>query len=268
MRRKEETSLYKIILFFSSPQSGKKNIRNINYSSIKNIMTDKEKLQALIEKFANGNQQAFASIIGVPRSNISTWMHRGSITANGREAILDAFPQVSREWLMEGSSTASSYSPRSLREADLPMIVSASDSIHFSRRDLIPYFESCRASCGIVEQLENPEYINDYVLIPGVHARAAIPAEGDSMLPTIHDGDICLVGEEVQLDDISGQGIYLIVTTEGHCMFKRIYDEGRKSNHILALSENPAYVPHAKMLPKDELLHLYPLLHVVHSVEE
>ena len=235
-------------------------------------MNDKEKLHALIEKFANGNQQAFANILGVPRSSISTWMHRGSITANGREAILDAFPQVSRDWLMDGSSTAngrsssSPYSPQAASHADLPMFVNASDAIHFSRRDLIPYFESCRASCGIIEQLENPEYINDYVLIPGIPARAAIPAEGESMLPTIHDGDICLVGEEVQLADISGRTIYLIITTEGHCMFKRIYDEGRKSDHILVLSESPDYMPHAKMLPKEELLHLYPLLHVVHSV--
>ena len=143
-------------------------------------MNDKEKLHALIEKFANGNQQAFASILGVPRSSISTWMHRGSITANGREAILDAFPQVSREWLMEGSSTAngrstlSPYPTQMPGRTDLPMFVNAGDAIHFSRRDLIPYFESSRASCGIVEQLENPEYINDYVLIPGIHARAAI----------------------------------------------------------------------------------------------
>ncbi|MCH5292108.1 MAG: hypothetical protein J1D88_10210, partial [Treponema sp.] len=61
-------------------------------------MNDREKLTALINQFASGSQQAFANLIGVSRSNVATWMHRGSMTANGREAILDAFPQVSREW--------------------------------------------------------------------------------------------------------------------------------------------------------------------------
>ena len=47
-------------------------------------MTDREKLTALMEKFAGGSQQAFAELIGVPRSNIATWMHRGSISATNQ----------------------------------------------------------------------------------------------------------------------------------------------------------------------------------------
>ena len=68
------------------------------------MMTDKEKLTALIDHYAGGSQSRFAELIGVPRSNVATWMHRGSITANGREAILDAFPQVDRDWLAEGGA--------------------------------------------------------------------------------------------------------------------------------------------------------------------
>ena len=45
-------------------------------------MNDREKLTALVDQFASGNQRIFAQLIGVPRSNIATWMHRGSITAN------------------------------------------------------------------------------------------------------------------------------------------------------------------------------------------
>lgn len=230
-------------------------------------MTDKEKLTALMEKFAGGNQQMFAQLIGVPRSNVATWMHRGSITANGREAILDAFPQVSRDWLLEGSAT--SYSRTSSTSASLGIddMMHAPEVIHFSRKDLIPLFEDCRASCGVLEQFEHPELATDHIHVPGMRAKAALPAEGISMEPTIHEGDICLVGDEVPLTETNQRSIYLIVTRQGHCMFKRIFDEGVASERVLALSENPAYSPQAEALLKSDVLHLYPLKYVLHKIE-
>lgn len=206
---------------------------------------------ALMNQFASGSQQAFAQIIGVPRSSVATWMHRGSITAGGREAILDAFPQVSREWL------------QGIREDD-EMMDDMPDTIHFSRRDLIPYFENCRASCGVAEQFEHPEYASDYIRVPGMKAKAAIEAEGISMEPTIHEGDICLIGDDIRLADVNPRSIYLIVTASGQCMFKRIQDDGRTVPTILALSENPDYTPQAQPVNKEDILHIYPLVYVMH----
>lgn len=217
-------------------------------------MNDREKLTALVDQFASGNQRIFAQLIGVPRSNIATWMHRGSITANGREAILDAFPQVSREWLIGRNQ---SHTPA-------PMLSTQPQTIHFSRHELIPYFEDCRASCGIIEQLDNPEHAEDHIHVPGIKGKAAITAQGDSMQPTIHEGDLCIIGDETPLSDISTRTIYLIVTRQGHCMFKRIYDEGPTSEKILALSENPDYTPHAQPIHKEDILRIYPLRSVVH----
>lgn len=215
-------------------------------------MTDREKLTALMNQFAGGSQSRFAAQIGVSRSNVATWIHRGSITANGREAILDAFPQVSREWL--GGSEGEMMDACK----DNP------DIIYFSRRDLVPLFEDCRASCGVVEQFEHPELAEEHIHVPGVKGKAAIPAEGCSMEPTIHEGDLCIIGDEVSLGDVTARGIYLIVTRQGHCMFKRIYDEGPTSEKILALSENPDYTPHAQPIHKEDILRIYPLRSVVH----
>lgn len=232
-------------------------------------MTDREKLTALMEKFAGGSQQAFAELIGVPRSNIATWMHRGSITAGGREAILDTFPQVSREWLKgsptpsDGGDASDSASP----SGDTGMLIDQPSTIRFSRRDCIPFFGDTRASCGVIEQLDNPELITEHIVLPGVKALAAIPAEGHSMEPTIHDGDVCLVGGEVYLSDLNARRIYLIITRDGNCMFKRVQDEGPQSDHILVISENPDYTPHAQAVDKRDLLHFYPLKYVIHCVE-
>jgi phage repressor protein C with HTH and peptisase S24 domain len=225
-------------------------------------MTDREKLTALMEKFSGGSQQRFAELIGVPRSNIATWLHRDRITANGREAILDTFPSVSPEWLMEGTERRPEphYPTRHAAE----MLLSSPKTIHFARTELIPLFDECRASCGIVEQFEHPEIVADHIRLPGVEAVAALHAQGISMEPSIHDGDLCLVGDEVRLNEVNQRHIYLIVTTDGHCMFKRICDEGKDSPVILVISENPEYVPHVQSVPKESLLRLFPLTYVIH----
>ena len=225
-------------------------------------MTDKEKLKALMEQFSGGSQQRFADLIGMPRSNIATWIHRNHITANGREAILDTFPSVSSEWLMEGSERRSADTRRSSHAQE--MLLSSPRTIHFSSSELIPLFDECRASCGIVEQFEHPEMVANHIHLPGVEACAALHAQGISMEPSIHNGDLCLVGDEVRLDEVDQRHIYLIVTTNGHCMFKRICDEGKDSPVILAISENPEYTPHVQSIPKESLLHLYPLTYVIH----
>ncbi len=225
-------------------------------------MTDKEKLTALMEKFSGGSQQVFAQLIGVPRSNIATWMHRNSITANGREAILDTFPQVSREWLM-GNSVRYSVAPASKR-AD--MLTDDANVIRFSREDLVPLYDECRASCGVVEQFEHPEYATEFIHVPGSDAIAALTAEGISMEPSIHSGDYCLIGSSIDLQDADDKHIYLIVTKDGHCMFKRIFNEGRRAENILVLSENPDYSPHAQAVAKADILHVYPLKYVVHRM--
>ena len=230
-------------------------------------MNDREKLTALINQFANGSQQAFASLIGVPRSNVATWMHRGSMTANGREAILDAFPQVSREWLQGNMRNADG----DLCSADAAdpldgMMTDRPDTIYFTRNELIPLFEDCRATCGIAEQFEHPENATEHIHLPGIKALAALPAAGNSMEPTIHEGDLCIIGDEVPMESVSPRRIYLIVTRHGHCMFKRIYDEGSTSQKVLALSDNPDYTPHAEPLMKADILHVYPLKYVLHDV--
>lgn len=229
-------------------------------------MNDREKLTALINQFASGSQQAFASLIGVPRSNVATWMHRGSMTANGREAILDAFPQVSREWLQGTQRADDAHADEGERNPLEGMMAGRPDTIYFSRNELIPLFEDCRATCGIAEQFEHPENASEHIHLPGVKALAALPAEGNSMEPTIREGDLCIIGDEVPVGSASQSRVYLIVTKQGHCMFKRIYDEGATSQKILAISDNPDYTPHAEPLRKADVLHLYPLKYVLHDM--
>ena len=127
-------------------------------------------------------------------------------------------------------------------------------------------YDECRASCGVVEQFEHPEYATEFIHVPGSDAIAALTAEGISMEPSIHSGDYCLIGSSIDLQDADDKHIYLIVTKDGHCMFKRIFNEGRRAENILVLSENPDYSPHAQAVAKADILHVYPLRYVVHRM--
>ena len=118
----------------------------------------------------------------------------------------------------------------------------------------------------MVEQFEHPEYATEFIHVPGSDAIAALTAEGISMEPSIHSGDYCLIGSSIDLQDADDKHIYLIVTKDGQCMFKRIFNEGRRAENILVLSENPDYSPHAQAVAKADILHVYPLRYVVHRM--
>lgn len=229
-------------------------------------MNDKERLSVLIDHYAGGSQQAFARLIGVPRASVATWMHRGTVTARGREAILDALPQVTREWLL-GQESDEERELRQLEAERAALPPEADDGvIRFSPSDLVPLMDGCRASCGLSEQFADRQWAEDYIRVPGARAVAAVVATGDSMEPTIHSGDYCLVGPEVTLDRVSPRAVYLLVTRQGQCMFKRIQTLGARPSQVLALSDNPDYSPHAAPLDRADILHIHPLTHVIHKM--
>lgn len=213
-------------------------------------MTDERKLLALIEHYANGNKGTFAEMLSLPRSTITTWLFRGAMTAKGRECILSTFPEVNREWLLHD---------------DPHMIQPEPDTIQLPRENAIPYYEDLPGTCGVVEQFDSPEYSTDSIYIPGINALAALPAQGDSMEPTIHDRDTVIVGHKIDINNVSSSNIYLICTREGQRMVKRLeQDRSVSPRHLMAVSDNPDYSPRAILLDKKSILAIYPVLCVMH----
>lgn len=213
-------------------------------------MTDEKKLLKLIDHYADGNKGTFANMISVPRSTITTWLFRGAITAKGREAILDTFPELNRDWLLHD---------------DKDMITPQPDIVQMPRKDAIPYYEELPSTCGVAEQFAHPEFASDTLYIPGLCAFAALPAEGDSMEPTIHNGDTVIIGNGVEMSNVSNRNIYLICTREGQRMVKRIeQDKTVSSRFVMAVSDNPDYTPRAILLEKKSIISIYPVLSVMH----
>ncbi len=68
-----------------------------------------------------------------------------------------------------------------------------------------------------------------------------IRANGDSMTPTINDGDFIAVREVTDFDDIFYGQIYLVITAQNRMVkYVRRY-EPDEDNYVLLKSENPNY---------------------------
>lgn len=214
-------------------------------------MTNRKKLEQLIDHFADGDITVFAETLQVPRSTVTTWLFRGAITAKGCERILDAFPIVSREWLIhDGPAMLTAHKP----------------TIEIDRSNAVPFYEELNGTCGVAEQFEHPEFATDYIHIPGVRALAALPAKGDSMEPTIMDGDTVLVADAMPVSNYSRDNIYLVITTEGQRMFKRLEEDSTSKRHILAVSDNPFYSPRVFRLERRDIIAIFPVKSVVRNI--
>lgn len=215
-------------------------------------MTDVKKLNALIEHYAEGSRSKFANLLALPQSTINTWLFRKAITAKGREQILDTFPELNRDWLLHDAT-----------EMFTPHATAAVTGAH---EDSIPYYSELTGTCGVAEQFSLPEFASYHISLPGVKALAAIPAEGDSMYPSIQDGDTVVIGNAVPLSQTSQQGIYLIITREGQRMFKRIQQLGVSQRHILAVSDNPDYTPRAMLIEKSSILSVFSVKCIIRNM--
>ena len=106
------------------------------------------------------------------------------------------------------------------------------DSIRISRNAL-PILGSI--PCGKLNTSDqNPD---GYADIPdGVRADFALRCQGDSMSPTILDGDLVLIRSQPEVEN----GQIAAVNVDGETTLKRVY---RKDHGLLLIGDNPAYQP-------------------------
>jgi hypothetical protein len=77
-------------------------------------MSINERVRMLVEQFAKGNKNRFATLTGLSATQVSTYMppdpetpdRRVSVpTLDSINKILDALPEVSRDWLVSGEGS-------------------------------------------------------------------------------------------------------------------------------------------------------------------
>lgn len=156
----------------------------------------------------------------------------GEITSKEESSRFDAFDDIDRSGVRLGHSEDARRARLGLDEPEA-----------MSDFALIPFYD-VEASAGhgrwVDEetQLSQMAFRKDWLREKSLNpARCAlIKAKGDSMEPTLHDGDILLI--DTSIDAIKDDAIY-IVQADGHLTVKRIQQGWDGS--IVIISDNPRY---------------------------
>lgn len=181
----------------------------INTLEIKSLMAKKNiKVTDLAEK------------LGMERSKIAAWFHRGKIP----DSQIETYHKICK---IVGYN-------------DSVAVVAESRAEYANRK--IPYFD-IDVSAGEVSFVDNlvAERPTDYYSIPGLQADFIVPVFGDSMVDAISPGDKIAVKRLNDLDIIPFGKKYLIITAE-HRMVK-IVRRHANPDYITLESKNPSYDP-------------------------
>lgn len=163
---------------------------------------------------------------------------KGAFSINKIEDILKAFPELNREWLLNGNGQMLAEREKQFRDAKKNVL------------PLIPY-----PAIGGYTEDNWTALLNDCPLyaIPDIKTPAdfLIKVGGDSMVPKYQEGDLlaCKMINEVLF--FQWGKTYVVDTSQG-VMVKNIYEDTENKENILLVSENKdKYPPFA--IPRSDI---------------
>lgn len=197
-----------------------------------------------------------ADFLGISKQNLSAWRSRNSINVN---AIVDKLPELNRSWLLTGDGEML----KSDTPLDKPMEFAPDQmdkALEVAERmgvDLIPlYTEPFRAGNEGHSLREEWDEVESVWAIPDTHATRLAPVRGNSMEPTLHDGDVVAIKRmEFRIDEPLGipfgEVFGIVVRTSDDPddrsyldYIKRLYrhpDSDKHLTHWIAHSDNSDY---------------------------
>lgn len=186
------------------------------------------RFQLVVDQLAQGNKKHFAELTGKSASHIYKICRGMSRPSMGYlQELYDEY-KVDLTWLLTGEQNTSS------QVAGTP-----------SKSDLVfaPMFD-VQASAGVgaevvAEDIEDYFAFNKSFLSRQLNVSSEqlvfVSISGDSMLPTLHDGDRVLV--DMSQKAVNLEGLYLLQSEDG-LMAKRLSD---KQGELSVVSDNPDY---------------------------
>ena len=173
--------------------------------------------------------------------------------------ILDKYPELRAEWLMRGAEPmlATDEAPAPRQNSGYPGIPYAVtvDEKGDELITVVPF----KAQAGyLMARNAGQEALGemDTIRLPGYRGKTvrAFEVAGDSMRPTINQGDLVIATFTERLDLIQPKHVYVVVT-EDLLLVKRLRGPVRGDEPLELLSDNRYYDPF--MLPQSDLKEIW-----------
>lgn len=194
-------------------------------------MSFRERLSELVDKQAGGNKTKFARLCGVEAESVRQWMNGLSMPSIDKVVAVATACRVSLDWLLLDKN-------QELLDETLTVLIQK-----------LTFRPS--AGAGMLLQYNEP----DAVAVPRQilrrlnlpeHKARLLNAAGDSMMPTIQDGEPLIV--EIDIDMLVDGKIY--VFTIGENVYVKRLRRGPK--HLVMISENPDWPTREEAIPNSE----------------
>lgn len=204
------------------------------------------RIQSIIDQRYNANKSAFASAIGVGATVIQNIVgaRQGKPSYDVIEKIC-ANANISPEWLLTGNGdmlkSTAKHEPTSAPQRPAVTIYPAKHVDDGQQGiPLIPFSAMAGALRG---EIQVCEYECEHYIVPEFKtANFLITINGDSMLPTYKSGDIVACQREAMTSVFFQWNRPYVLDTAQGAILKRIRP-GSDKEHILIVSDNPAYNP-------------------------
>lgn len=210
-----------------------------------------DRISTIVEKFGNGKNTVFASLIGVSEANVRNYKNGVMPKADFLEKIARSF-DININWLLTGEGNMLRTESK---EENIP-VAHPSDS-PMEGIPLIPI----SAMAGIHGEQTVLEYECERFVVPTFKgAEFLISVKGSSMYPKYNSGDI-VACKRLPMDDIFFQWnkVYVLDTDQGP-LIKRV-KPGSDKEHVLIVSDNERYEPFE--LPLDRIYHVALVIGVI-----
>ena len=212
-----------------------------------------DRISTIVEKFGNGKNTVFASLIGVSEANVRNYKNGVMPKADFLEKIARSF-DININWLLTGEGNM--LRTESEKEENIS-VAHPSDS-PMEGIPLIPISAMAGAFTGEQTVLE---YECERFVVPTFKgAEFLISVKGSSMYPKYNSGDI-VACKRLPMDELFFQWnkVYVLDTDQGP-LIKRV-KPGSDKEHVLIVSDNERYEPFE--LPLERIYHVALVIGVI-----
>lgn len=192
---------------------------------------------AVLRDLLNLSQQEFSSRIGITQGALS------QLEAQKSNLSLDSLLKINRAFRVDCNWLVTGEGDIFVRENKPEAAQLGEDNIHFSREGCIPLIRG-EAHAGYIENYLDEKYLDtlEVYKIPGYETGGyrLFEVEGDSMIPSIHPGEIVVTERLADFSRIENGALCIVVAEEG-IVAKRTYIYEEDRNVLILKSDNPEY---------------------------